>query len=129
MPGIDVLVLCAEELQRHPHPIVLRAPLDDARPSNDEKRIALRAAFRVNSLRRQGKRVLVTCAQGINRSGLVVALALVLDGVSAADAVRIVRRRRQHPAGAQALSNQHFLRVITETAAQLRGGNARSPSV
>jgi protein-tyrosine phosphatase len=114
----NALVLCAKELQEHfEHPdpprILVRVPLDDHEPTPAEVKLALRGARRVNELRRQGLRVLVTCAQGINRSGLVVALALVLDGMPAAQAIQAVRQGRRHPAGVQALRNPHFVKVIS----------------
>ena len=112
VPGVDVLVLCAEELQHHAHHAVLRVPLDDARPTDHEVALAKRAALRVNALRRQGKRVLVTCAMGINRSGLVTALALVFDGHSGEEAIRAVRQGRKHPSGMLALRNPYFCQVI-----------------
>ena len=51
-----------------------------------------------------GERVLVHCAQGLNRSGVVVARALMFSGYSAPDAVRAVRNAR----GPWALCNEHF---------------------
>lgn len=42
----------------------------------------------------QGRRVLVRCFHGYNRSGLVVAHALIRRGRSAEDAVRLIRGRR-----------------------------------
>jgi hypothetical protein len=80
--GFDALVLCAEEIQlRSPMYaglFVIHAPLDDSGPPirEDEKLIALNAADRTVNLLRSCKKVAVTCAMGINRSGLVSALAL-----------------------------------------------------
>ncbi|WP_073948270.1 protein-tyrosine phosphatase family protein [Streptomyces kebangsaanensis] len=42
----------------------------------------------------QGRRVLVRCYSGYNRSGLVVAHALIHQGRSADEAIRLVRARR-----------------------------------
>jgi protein-tyrosine phosphatase len=47
----------------------------------------------VNLCRTTGP-VLVHCQAGLNRSGLVAARALMLDGMSADDAIRIVREKR-----------------------------------
>lgn len=47
----------------------------------------------VNGYRRRGK-TLVHCQAGLNRSGLVAGLALVLDGMKPADAVRLLREKR-----------------------------------
>ena len=42
----------------------------------------------------QGRKVLVRCYHGYNRSGLVVAHALVRQGRTAQDAIRLIRSRR-----------------------------------
>lgn len=53
---------------------------------------------------KSGKRVLVRCQAGINRSSLVAALILIRDGLSARDAIDLIRAKR-----AQAcLKNSHF---------------------
>ena len=41
-----------------------------------------------------GRRVLVRCQAGLNRSGLITALILIRDGMSAADAIDLIRERR-----------------------------------
>jgi protein-tyrosine phosphatase len=53
---------------------------------------------------RAGNDVLVRCQQGVNRSGLVTALILMLDGHTAADAIALLRDRR----GAAVLNNPRF---------------------
>ena len=68
----------------------------------------------LKTARASGK-VLVHCVQGLNRSGLVVAAALVRDGVSVIDAVRILRKRR----GNDALSNTNFQRRLVRYAARM----------
>ena len=52
-----------------------------------------------------GRRVLVRCWAGMNRSGLVVAEILIQSGYSAADAIAMIRKHRS-PA---ALSNESFV--------------------
>ncbi len=107
--GFDVLVLCAEELQTqdqfseagiNPPPSlnevgVYLCPLDDFKLSAREAGLATKAAIELAALHRRGKRLLVTCAQGRNRSGLVSALTIRLltgcTGRTAADHVRVVR--------------------------------------
>ena len=64
---------------------------------------------------RTSGRVLVHCVQGLNRSGLVVAAALVRDGENVIDAVRTLRARR----GNDALSNTNFQRRLVRYAARL----------
>ena len=51
-----------------------------------------------------GKRVLIRCQAGINRSSLVAALLLIRDGYSARRAIDQLRRTR----GGAVLANQHF---------------------
>ncbi|HEU5026182.1 MAG TPA: dual specificity protein phosphatase family protein [Spirillospora sp.] len=53
----------------------------------------------------QGRRVLVRCHSGYNRSGLVIAHALTLSGYSANDAIFLVRYRRSK----WALNNSLFV--------------------
>lgn len=47
----------------------------------------------VNGLREQGV-VLVHCQAGLNRSSLVVARALMLEGMSADDVIKLIREKR-----------------------------------
>lgn len=72
-----------------------------------------------------GRRVLVRCWAGMNRSGLVVAEVLVQHGYTAADAIAMVRKQRS-PA---ALSNESFVGYL-ETglglAAELVGLGSRN---
>ena len=115
--GVDVLVLCAMEHQPRSAELpgvrmVVHAPMDDAEPSLEEVVTARQAAAHVAHALRHGRRVLVTCAQGRNRSGLVSALALTRLGASPDQAIRLVRRAR----GANALSNPHFVDVIRRAA-------------
>lgn len=112
--GWDVLVLCAEEYQPFPQEFpgleVIRAPNDDAdrRPTLKEKDLARDAGIRAAARVREGKRVLVTCMQGRNRSGLVAAIALhYLTGASGEACARKVKAMREG-----ALSNPHFVREL-----------------
>ncbi|MFE9994080.1 protein-tyrosine phosphatase family protein [Streptomyces avermitilis] len=56
----------------------------------------------------QGRRVLVRCYHGYNRSGLVVAHTLIRSGRSAEEAIRLVRTRRSH----WALHNDLFVAYL-----------------
>lgn len=47
----------------------------------------------VNAAKAEGK-TLVHCQAGLNRSGLVAGLSLVLEGMAPADAVRLLREKR-----------------------------------
>jgi protein-tyrosine phosphatase len=117
----DVVVLCARGLQTLPYtgPRILHAPLNDSKPTDAEIRIASDAAVAVHVLRRRGsfsqrepQRVLVTCAAGLNRSALVAAMALILDGDSAEQAIARVRANRKSPSGYEALNNGDFVRFL-----------------
>jgi len=115
---VDVVVLCARELERKitdayfvNRPVVLRARLDDSGAPMKalEKVEALAAGRRVADYLRKGARVLVTCNLGRNRSGLVAALALVQLGMAPMAAIDLVRRARA-PRGA--LSNKDFIEFL-----------------
>lgn len=121
----DLVVLCAEELQpmferlleRRPteRARVVFAPNDDGTLNRRQIRIAANAARRAADVYKEGGRVLVTCAAGRNRSGLISAMALhFVSGCGGAAAAEIVKARRQAPTG-PALSNDtfaSFLRAI-----------------
>ncbi len=64
----------------------------------------------------EGARVLIRCQAGVNRSGLVMALALMHHGLAAHEAIALIRSRRS-PA---VLNNRHFVRwLITEASAHV----------
>ena len=121
--GFDTLVLCAREYQPasvyFPGVQVVHAPNDDAPeiyPFTEEN---LKTAVRASGLAAQAvekdHRVLVTCAAGINRSGLVVALMLHrLYGLSGSSCIQLVRRRRKSLREGQPkpLSNELFVKAL-----------------
>jgi protein-tyrosine phosphatase len=113
--GFQVLVLCAEELQprsaEFPHVNeVIHAPLDDGKLDEEQVGVALRAAQRVAGHLRARRRVLVTCAMGRNRSGLVCALALLIlcPSMEGETAVKRIRSRR-----CGALVNPYFVDFLS----------------
>lgn len=113
LSGFDVLVLCAKEYQprgQYPHMTVIHVPLDDSGipPTRAEIHAALVASREVSAELRRGRRVLVTCMQGRNRSGLVTALALRRLGASPEQAIRMVRAAR----GEHALANPWFAELV-----------------
>ncbi|HEY2220504.1 protein-tyrosine phosphatase family protein [Actinomycetospora sp.] len=61
----------------------------------------------VRSMRAAGKRVLVHCAAGINRSGLLAAASLIREGTDPDDAIATVRAAR-----AGALNNPEFVEAL-----------------
>jgi protein-tyrosine phosphatase len=111
LPGIDVLALCAVELQPDTlafHGQVIRCPLPDSALDPVQARLAVQASAEVAAAVARGRRVLVTCHMGRNRSALVIALALHRLTTMSADRV-IEHIRKQRPS---ALSNQHFVAII-----------------
>ena len=55
-----------------------------------------------------GKKVLVRCQAGMNRSGLMVALILLRDRMKIDDAIALIRKKRS----AYALDNAHFVKYL-----------------
>jgi protein-tyrosine phosphatase len=120
--GFDTIVLAAMEYQPRaelfPGAEVIHVPLDDApnRPLREDEIVdATKAGSRVARRLRAGRRVLVSCAMGLNRSGLVAALAMhEAFGMRADEIIMRLRQTR----GVWALSNPNFerlLRVVIET--------------
>jgi hypothetical protein len=81
--------------------------IDDAPWINDKETIDA-LARQVADLVRGGKKVAVNCAAGLNRSGLLVARALIDLGHEPAQAVFLVRQAR----GPWALSNVAFAKYL-----------------
>jgi hypothetical protein len=112
--GFTGLVLCAQEHQpsadSFPGVDVLYAPFDDRglEPRPEELGVALGASRQVANAVRDGGKVLVTCWEGLNRSGLVTALALMrLTGVNGQSAVFKVQQARPG-----ALRNPYFAEYL-----------------
>ena len=59
---------------------------------------------------KKNQRVLVRCEAGLNRSGLVNGLILMRDGMSAPDAISLIRKKRSR----FALSNAGFEKYLLE---------------
>jgi protein-tyrosine phosphatase len=112
---VDYLVLAARGHQPLVPPGLegCRLELEDALPRSAEqgRRVlagAAEVAREVARRVRRGQRVLVTCAAGLNRSGLVSGLALRRLGVDGPEAVELVRRAR----GPRALGNPAFAAMV-----------------
>lgn len=112
IPKVDVLVLCAAEIQPDALAFkgtVVRCPIPDGGLDGKQIRLVMQTAVAVAKAIIAGKRVLVTCHLGLNRSALVVALALYqLTTMDAAQIVEHIRRHRSM----SALSNTHFVTII-----------------
>lgn len=119
----DTIVFAAEELQPRglrppPGKRLLRVPLDDDpyRPVPPKlgqtlHRIASGLAREI----RAGRKVMVTCAMGLNRSGIITALTLMyLYGMPSQDAIRLIRARRSP----EALCNPMFEQWLLATRAR-----------
>lgn len=133
--GFDLLVICAVErmyLLGNPSEretgelfrcTTLHTLFDDGPVTEDVVREAIRGAQRTADVLRSGGKVLVTCNAGRNRSGLVIALAMLalFPAMTSADVIRLIQKRRVTPDGARALTNTDFVDFI-----QGRYGRARS---
>lgn len=115
--GFDWVVLCALEYQpaaeRFAGVRVVHCPLDDdpvrGLPHKDQA-MALRVGRMMGQAAKRGERVLITCYLGRNRSGLVMAHALltVVPNMSATEAIYRIRQAR----GSAALSNPRFVEIL-----------------
>ena len=119
--GFHLLVLCAREKQLpsvYFHDVeVFHAPNDDSvayGPLDREKlKLALQAAQKVVATVKAGHNALVTCAAGMNRSGLVSALTLhLLYGWSGGRCIQRVRAKRRNNDGYLPLSNTDFTTAL-----------------
>jgi protein-tyrosine phosphatase len=112
----DILVLCAEEWQPpkevFPKVELIYAPNSDDPlrvPTYNELQRAVAAAREIAAAVYMGKKVLNTCMAGLNRSGLVSALALhFLTGEDGLTCMTRVRRKRD-----RALGNPQFQKVLS----------------
>ena len=77
---------------------------------------------RVAELVSSGKTVAVNCLSGLNRSGMLVARALIALGHSPTEAVELVRAAR----GPRALSNKQFMRFLIVDCTPRRLSSLRS---
>jgi hypothetical protein len=90
---------------------------DGALGTADTARV-VRAARWVHARWQAGDRVLVRCQAGLNRSGLVTALVLVLDGWQPGEAIAHLRDRRSP----HVLCNRQFVRwLLDDSEAALQG--------
>lgn len=110
--GFTCLALCAEEIQPRgaafPGITVVHAPMDDALLTREIADVAHEAADVLYRLWRREDQILVTCAAGRNRSGLVTALLVRrIYGCSGKSARELVQSRR-----AGALTNGSFARYL-----------------
>lgn len=83
-------------------------PIPDGPLDGTQLTGVMRLARAADDALEDGRRVLVRCYHGYNRSGLVVAHALVLAGHTTDDAIRLIRARRSP----WALHNELFVEYL-----------------
>jgi protein-tyrosine phosphatase len=117
----DVVVFAADSFQpdliRGFKRTAIRCGIQDEAITPSEKNRAMLCARMVARSLQEGKRVLVTCISGWNRSSLVAAIAiLMVTHMSAEQVVSLIRMAR----GKDALCNHSFVEFLRE----YRGGEA-----
>lgn len=110
--GFSTVVFCADEWQPEVLGVeAIYAPNDDdgvSEPNATQLRVAVNAARRVAQQVKEGKKVLVTCWMGLNRSGLVSAIAMhILSGKTGSECAEIIREKREG-----ALFNRGFVSTL-----------------
>jgi hypothetical protein len=123
--GFDAVVLAAREYQPSgnmmaqvaPGAEIIRAPLVDWELGDGDAEKVERAAERVAELVGAGKRALVTCYMGQNRSGVIVARAMqrLLPALTADEVIWHIREKRKSLG--QPLGNEWFIEYIRTCAA------------
>lgn len=111
--AFDLIVLADMEYQppgsAFPGSQLARVMLNDFRPATPMEYAAAVAAAEVAAdWYRRGKRILITCGAGLNRSGLVTGLTMRYLGFTADDAIALIRRAR----GPNAIKNSNFVAFI-----------------
>lgn len=112
LPEFDTLVLCARELQPARLSFgrqVIRVPLPDSHLTSGEAQLAIEGGKAVARALREGRRVLVTCKAGLNRSALVASISLKM--LTKLPPIKIVELMRERRAPA-ALHNPHFVELL-----------------
>ena len=126
--NFDILVFCAMEVKAltadYPGLHLVRLKLDDPKIDEHGERAAIRAARYVAGAVQHDARVLVTCAMGLNRSGLVSGLSLVELGCTAKDAIAHIRERRGNVGHLYPLFNKRFCAIIEGYEARGRRRNS-----
>jgi hypothetical protein len=121
-PRFDVMVTLYADAQPAPWGVEeLRFGFPDAELTDAFAERAIALARHAHRRWQDGARVLVRCQAGVNRSGLVMALVLMLDGYDAHTAIALMRERR----ATAVLSNFAYVRWLAlEAADALHAGDA-----
>lgn len=104
-----------------------RCRIPDGVLNTDDLDMVKMAVDRVRAAQGEGKKTLVRCQAGYNRSGLVVALALVAMGRTPDEAIELIREKRSK----FALCNEHFVDLIrshSNAFADIWGQKASDPA-
>lgn len=91
----------------------LHRPIPDGRLTGSERALIDEIVAPIVEALELGGKVLVRCQAGYNRSGLVVALAMLAKGYDPGQAIDLIRRKRSP----YALCNEHFVEYIEATPA------------
>ena len=102
----------------------LRYGFMDAHPRHADMSRVVEAARWAHQRWSSGQRVLIRCQAGLNRSGLLTAMVLMLAGMDAAEAIRLIRDRRSE----LALFNDDFVDWLLTDAAEALGLDEPSSS-
>ncbi len=111
----DMLVLCAQEVQPQAlafRGTVLRCPIPDDTLERHELELVKLIASQVGHAIITGKKALVTCYAGLNRSALVT--AFTLGFATRMSAEEIITRIRQRRGKDGVLSNPAFVKYIRD---------------
>ncbi len=100
----------------------LRFGFLDSRLEGDDIATVIRAAKFAHQRWLEGAEVMIRCQAGMNRSGLVSSLVLILAGLTPGQAITLIRQQR----GASCLFNEHFVVWLMERAEDALG--LRTPS-
>ena len=115
----DVVVCCESDFQPPngyygPNTKIVYAPNHDDKLSPQAIQIATRAGREIAYAYSQGRKILVICHEGRNRSGLVTALGLhMFYGITGKRAADIVIRRRISSKD-PALTNPYFMEYLNK---------------
>lgn len=107
----DVVAFCAKEYQPRldsTNHIFVYLAIDDDQLSADDKVAALRTGAGIAEFIKSGARCLVTCNGGLNRSGLICAIAMWKLDMPMMRAIDVIREAR----GPDALSNRFFVSFL-----------------
>lgn len=96
----------------------LRFGFPDAALQGPEADTVVRAARYAHDRWLSGAEVLIRCQAGMNRSGLVTALVLMMAGLTPGQAITRIRQQR----GASCLFNEHFVTWLVERANTVTAG-------